>query len=354
MTTLIFPSSLAVAQAFYSREKDRGEVLLAASSLAFDEFSHHYEQWFQLPMIYDDDFSDAFICAISTHNISNIYCPHPVVYQHLQSLIGEQGLQVNLLGKSPILEDSETLIRLLEKSGQGFNYLKTISSGSTLSLNEVAAIYQQSSEITGQTNDTKILSLMLAFAKMPAGDIIEIGSYWGKSAYILSHLAYHYAIGNVLTIDPWKTEFAIQKESPDVLQHIDQGFDWELIFQGFKINMLACAKANFSYFRGTSEQAQQHYRNNNQFITPEFGEITFSGQVACIHIDGNHDSVAVQRDYRLWRPHIAPGGWIILDDYLWPHGNGPKDLGDEILLKEGALIETSFVAGSALFIKLQN
>ena len=48
------------------------------------------------------------------------------------------------------------------------------------------------------------------------------------------------------------------------------------------------------------------------------------------------------------------GGWIIIDDYIWPYGDGPRRVGDEFLAAERERIDTAFVTGSALFIRLTN
>jgi hypothetical protein len=45
---------------------------------------------------------------------------------------------------------------------------------------------------------------------------------------------------------------------------------------------------------------------------------------------------------------MLPGGWLILDDYEWAHGDGPRRAGDELLDDRMA---KCFVAGGALFIK---
>lgn len=45
-------------------------------------------------------------------------------------------------------------------------------------------------------------------------------------------------------------------------------------------------------------------------------------------------------------------GWIVLDDYTWSIGDGPRRVGDEFLRSDNIRICTSFVMGGALFIQL--
>jgi len=44
-----------------------------------------------------------------------------------------------------------------------------------------------------------------------------------------------------------------------------------------------------------------------------------------VFVDGNHDYEHVREDCGLWLPHLAPGGWLILDDYVWFHGDGASE-----------------------------
>ncbi len=57
-------------------------------------------------------------------------------------------------------------------------------------------------------------------------------------------------------------------------------------------------------------------------------------------------------DVALWSKHVRPGGWIVLDDYVWSHGEGPTRAGDALLRQLGDKAVCSFVAGKALFIRL--
>ena len=100
-------------------------------------------------------------------------------------------------------------------------------------------------------------------------------------------------------------------------------------------------------------QANQIYREQKTITSSEFGSINHRGEIAFIHIDGNHDYESVKEDYELWSPLVKADGWIVLDDYFWPSGDGPKRLGDEILEYEKDKFSNIFVAGKALFLQLK-
>jgi hypothetical protein len=48
---------------------------------------------------------------------------------------------------------------------------------------------------------------------------------------------------------------------------------------------------------------------------------------------------------------LLPAGWLIIDDYVWEHGTGPRLVGDALLHHERDNILSAFTAGKALFIK---
>ncbi len=48
---------------------------------------------------------------------------------------------------------------------------------------------------------------------------------------------------------------------------------------------------------------------------------------------------------------VMPGGWVVMDDYLWPFGDGPRQVGDELLDAWGDEVATAFVSGTALFVQ---
>lgn len=82
-----------------------------------------------------------------------------------------------------------------------------------------------------------------------------------------------------------------------------------------------------------------------------FGETAYSGTIAVIHIDGNHDYAQVKLDCDLWLTRLAPGAWVILDDYVWAHGNVPQRVGDALLETRTKDIARAFVCGKALFMQ---
>jgi hypothetical protein len=101
----------------------------------------------------------------------------------------------------------------------------------------------------------------------------------------------------------------------------------------------------------TSERGAAMYASGSRVQSPEFGLTSYAGAISLLHIDANHEEDSVAQDVAVWTPHIRPGGWVVLDDYLWSFGDGPKVVGDRLLEAWGEDAACAFVSGGALFIQ---
>ena len=156
----------------------------------------------------------------------------------------------------------------------------------------------------------------------------------------------------MLAVDPWSSEAAVQKDSPELFQQVlPNKWDCELLTSAFITNLLPFSNNNFNYLRMTSEKGYDCYSNTKNIGSNEFGSVSYKGYIAVIHIDGNHDYDFVKKDCDLWLSKLTSGAWVIIDDYLWAHGDGPKRIGDEILLEMRNKIARAFTCGKALFIQ---
>lgn len=352
--TLLFPSSTPDALSYYRTALAHGERVVAASSLRSDATAGSFDTWIHLPSIYEPTFTKRFLEAIDEHDIGRIYSPVASVYFNLKQLIGDLGLDVVLLGEGPLTRQMTAYGELLSKAADVERALGPLARGrSTLSKRQVAAILRHAATIYGETDDDKIIATMGIFASAPPGDVVEIGALMGKSAFVMAYLARHYDIGPLLTIDPWRAENSVQEDSPEILRSLPDLWDLDVVADAFFVNLLPVAGDAFGHLRMPSVEAYEHYREGRPVETPDFGSVTFSGRISVLHVDGNHDYDAVAEDCRLWLPHLKPGGWIILDDYVWLHGDGPRRVGDALLDRRSGDISRAFVCGKALFAQLE-
>src|SRR5207245_10958059 len=92
--TLIFPCCVPEGVAYAGAARQRGENVVAASSLAYDATAGKFEIWFRLPSIYDTDFVEQLKEAVAKYDIARIYCPVAVANVALMRLAREGQLTI--------------------------------------------------------------------------------------------------------------------------------------------------------------------------------------------------------------------------------------------------------------------
>lgn len=349
---LIFPCS-AEQNSFYQFCRTINKSVIAATSEKSHLFHNYFDEVVRLPYIYQENFTEELIHLIEDRKIDTIFSPITSVHAFLNKLIRNENISVNLIAESPIKSQESFYNDLFCRSDDALTFIKTIAPENQFSLLNIAAILRQSTLIYGESNDIKIQAMIAIFSSASRGDVIEIGSLMGRTAFVLSYLSKHYHIGPVLAVDPWSESAAIQKDSPDMFQTIlPKAWDCELLSKAFVINMLSVNRENFNYLRMTSENAYNYYHEHETVSSDAFGTTHYSRKISVIHIDGNHDYDAVKQDCELWLSKLTANAWVIIDDYIWVHGDGPKRIGDEFLSHHQETIKRSFVCGKALFIQL--
>jgi hypothetical protein len=332
----------------------RGERFVCAASVANEEIAAECGELHRLPAIHDNDFPSAFLSLVKERAVCRLFCPVSTVYAFMAKFVSVHRLDIKLLGPSPVARQIEQHRQLMDRARRLLPLMELCADGAAgLSLLELAGVLRQSSLIYGESNDDKLAAMMGIFARAPEGDVVEIGSLMGRSAFVLLYLAWRFRIGAVLTIDPWEAAECIQRDSPDSLQTVTEEWDYEMLSEGFMVNMIPFRADDHAHLRLPSEKAFEVYAEGYASFSSRYGHVAYSRKIAVIHIDGNHDYDRVRTDCVLWLGKMLPGGWLILDDYIWSHGDGPYRVGNELLLEQPERIECSFVCGKALFIKLR-
>ena len=132
-----------------------------------------------------------------------------------------------------------------------------------------------------------------------------------------------------------------------------QSVSAERAFDLFRMNLLPVAAGAVNYLRMPSVEAAELYRQSPKVANPYFGSTSYSGRIALLHIDGNHDLAAVSADIQAWGPLLKrDGAWVVFDDYRWPYGPGPRLAADEFCQEHREHIGCSFAMGGALFVGL--
>jgi predicted O-methyltransferase YrrM len=350
---LIFPATHPDGLKYLEAARERGENVVAASSVWDAELAEEVGELVVLPYIYEQTFPQCFLALIRERNITRVYSPVAAVYSWLGSFISKNNFAIRLVGYSPVKREMGRFNGLMSKVASYRRFIDDCSGGrSDLSNLEVAAVFRMADNIYGESNEQKIAAIMAIFSSAPKGDVVEIGTLVGKSAAVLTFLARRYQIGHVLAIDPWQAEASTQHDAPRTVRvDIVGEWDYDALPQDFIINMLPVGLGSFNYLHQESAKAVEVFRKNLRVVSHEFGSVDYQGRIALIHIDGNHDYAQVKQDCELWLPLLAQDGWLILDDYIWIHGDGPHCIGDALLRRHAQDIELAFVCGKALFVK---
>lgn len=352
--TLVFPAVNQTAANYLKQARERGEWVICAASVANDEIAADAGALHRLPSIYDADFAARFLALVDAHAVSRLLCPVSTVHVFMTRFLAQHRPDIRLIGESPVQQQIGQHRQLMARAQRLMPLVAVCADGApSLSLREVAGVLRQASLIYGESNDDKLATMMGVFASAPAGDVVEIGSLMGRSAFVLLYLAWRYRIGPVLTVDPWRSADCVQRESPDALQGVTDEWDYEVLSEGFMLNMVPFRTDDHVHLRLASEYAFDVYAKGGSILSPMGQRVSFTGKIAVIHIDGNHDYACVKKDCECWLGRMLPGAWLILDDYIWAHGDGPYRMGNELLHDQPDRIERAFVCGKALFVKLR-
>jgi hypothetical protein len=355
VTTLIFPAVNRAAQDYLTAARQRGEPVVSAASIAADQADPDAADFAQLPSIYDADFEQHFDALVRERGVVRLFCPVSTVHQFMRQLIARRGLPLQLLGQSPIEQQVQEHRSLMALAARLRPYVQA-SSGlceAPLSLIEVAGVLRQAALIYGESNDDKLAAMMGALATAPAGDVVEVGSLMGRSAFVLLYMARRFKLGPVLTVDPWAFDECVQSDSPEGLKEVSGEWDFAVLGQGLHVHLAPFVPHDQAHLRLPSRAGFEQYASGAEIRAQAGNVVGYERRIGCIHIDGNHDYAAVREDCELWLPRLKPGAWLILDDYVWDHGNGPRRVGNELLRHRAADIERAFVSGKALFVKFR-
>lgn len=351
--SLVFPATHPAGREYLAIAAERNERVIAASSVQDREFEIESGELILLPYVHESSFPEAFLALVNERNVTRVYAPVLAVYSWLSRFIAQEGLALQLIGDSPIKVEVGRFHRLMAKVRMYRGFIDACAGGKCdLSDLEVAAIFRMSEKIYGESNDQKIAALMGIFSSVPQGDVVEIGSLAGKSAAVLTVLARRYKVGHVLAIDPWQLESARQYDSPAIVREQMVGeWEYDVLPQDFIVNMFPVGLEGFNYLRLKSAEGFEIFKDHRRVSSETFGSVDYQGRIAIIHIDGNHDYAQVKLDCDLWLSMLDGNGWLVLDDYVWSHGDGPHRVGDELIGRYGMNVERMFVSGKALFVK---
>lgn len=355
---LIFPGGMPRSLEYLQKCLRDGQAVIGASSLDYDVAQEQYPAWIHLPFVTQAEFNESLAQAILQFNIGGVFSPNPVIWDHLNRTLQDIAPGTPLVNESPVNTELSGYRTAQHHARAVFNQPLPIASNTSaqpsLSLIELSALFRHAALIPGMCDHEKFCVLCEIARHSPRGDVVEIGSWWGKSAFILARLSQGYNIGHLLCVDPWSNEHLVQNDASSMVDRVSAQVDAAEALEIFKINLIPYNHNNINYLQLPSTEAAKHYSQQTSVDTPAFGITDYCGHIAILHIDGNHNYAAAKADILSWSDYVVKGGWIIVDDYIWPYGDGPQRAGDEFLTDNQSSIDVAFVMGSALFIKIKN
>lgn len=356
MNILILPCGLIESLNFKTFAKASGHKVIGASANIDERYSDLYDAFVFLPFFTGTTFEIPFLAAIDRYAIDGVFTPHMFIWHKLDQFLKNHPISVALIGPSPNKEHLEAIKDLdrrfeLLTQNQTARYLDSLKP--SLTTLQQKAVLNSAGRIYGQCGEGKILSLCEITRSAPPGDIVEIGSAWGRSAYVLTWLARHFHIGPVLCIDPWKFENYRQSEKSEV-NLLLKDLDPDVIKEHFLLNMTTFNRGDLNYFQGTSKEAFAAYAavTPGNISSEEFGDVRYHGEISILHVDGNHDYDNASFDVNEWGSLVVPGGWIVIDDYDWPFGKAPRLVADAFVEKHKTTIDHTFVSDGSLFVHM--
>lgn len=157
-------------------------------------------------------------------------------------------------------------------------------------------------------------------AAVPADqEIVELGTYHGKTALVMAWGARQGHGAHVTAIDPWDLPGNVYG---DEMGDLGSARKWA----GYWVRSLGYSN-DVRLIRAFSHEAAESWS------VPEIDTVK---RVGLLFVDGDHTAEGARRDIEAWAPHLAPGATIAIDDYVNPNYPGVAEAIDA-LVQEGVL-----------------
>ncbi len=191
--------------------------------------------------------------------------------------------------------------------------------------------FSELNNIKGFIDDEEVERLYsISLDASKSGPIIEIGSYCGKSAYIIGS-ACKQNNSILFSVDHHRGS---EEQQPG-----EEYFDSDLFDKRLsRINTLPFLQETL---------ARNHLENT---VIPIVSSSTIAGKMwdtplSMVFIDGGHSYEAALNDYQTWSYHLKPGGYLVIHDIFFDPekgGQAPRQV-YELALESGNYTEETMI-----------
>ncbi len=356
--TLVFPVSTPDGRAYLKQALARGERVIGASSDRIDP-TDGGAPWVRLPLVHEPEFLAAFQGLVRTQGVTQIHAAAHMVHVALGDLLRQHGLtQLRIINRSALEEEFDRWDDIFARAEHWGRLIAALAPTQTPPEPAfLAGVIRLAFDLFGESYDDKLAALLACLLDAPEGDIVEIGSLFGRSASVL---LCGRALGGtdrrLFVFDPWSSEIGAQKDLPQIMQDYTRAAGLERVALAFEATFAPLApQGSMTAYRTPSVSGHAIYLGSADGEAARLlktrAALEPSGRIALLHIDGNHDGPCAAEDVSLWSPLVPPGGWVAIDDYCWRYGDGPKRAGDALLERWGDGVGRAFVAGDCLFVQ---
>lgn len=355
--TLVFPVSTPDGRAYLRQALERGEPVVGASCDTSDP-TDGAAPWANLPLVHEPEFLAAFLDLVRTHDITRVHASAHMVHAALSNLLREHDLgQLRIINRSALEQEFARWDDIFARAEHWKRLIAAFApTQAPPESSFLAGVIRLAFDLFGESYDDKLAALLACLQDAPDGDIVEIGSLFGRSASVLL-CGRGLGAGDrrLFVFDPWSSEVGAQQDLPRAMQDYTRAAGLERVALAFEATFAALAPPGaMTAYRTPSSSGHAIYQGADGEavrLMKSRPALKPSGRIALLHIDGNHDGPCVAEDVALWSPLVPPGGWVAIDDYCWRYGDGPKNAGDALLEHWGDGVARAYVAGDCLFIQ---
>jgi predicted O-methyltransferase YrrM len=150
----------------------------------------------------------------------------------------------------------------------------------------------------------------IACHQAPTPNVVELGSWKGRSTAWLAWALADRGEGKVVAIDTWQGT-ATEAMHAELLR----GYGPDQLYEEFLLNMGQLGlRDHVEPWRMTTLEAARRWDRG--------------ASIGVLHVDASHEYADVRADFEHWAPYVAEGGFIVFDDV--PGWMGPTRLVSEL------------------------